>query len=65
MTDTDQTPVQGTPAVQYYALPKEVVQEVLNHLASNPVAALYAKVNQAVLIVQTPEAPKDTAPSAN
>ena len=65
MTDQAQTP-----APQYFVLPKEVVQEVLNHLLSNPVTNLYAKVSQAQLFVPAPAAaPANdagaTTPSAN
>lgn len=41
MNTTETTP-------QYFALTKEVLQEVLLHLAKDPTAALYQKVAQAL-----------------
>jgi hypothetical protein len=69
MSDANKTPA----PVEYWALPKDVIQAVLNHLTEHPAAMLYAKVNQSVLIVQTPvqasvqdsNTTKDAAPSAN
>lgn len=33
---------------KYFALPLETLQEVLQHLAKDPVAGLYGKVSQAI-----------------
>lgn len=44
---------------QYYALTKEVLQEVLAHLSKDPVASLYQKVAQALPVQEnTEESPK-------
>lgn len=43
---------------QLFGLPKEVVQEMLNHLAKDPTAALYQKVARAVpFTITTPAQP--------
>lgn len=38
---------------QYFALTHEVLQEVLAHLSKDPVANLYQKVSQAILVQET------------
>lgn len=52
MSEREVTETQVVP--QYFALTKEVLQEVLAHLSKDPVAGLYQKVAQALPVVSTP-----------
>lgn len=52
---------------QYFALTKEIVQEVLNHLAKDPTTALYQKVARALPVTEiapAPQALQETPPQS-